>query len=37
MFRKTDVASSSEGVTDFQNIGNTSPDDVVSRPRSLES
>jgi hypothetical protein len=36
-FRKIDVASFSEGVTVFQNIGNHSPYDMVSRPRRLES
>ena len=36
-FRKTAVASSSEDVTVFQNIGDHSPGDIVSRPRGLES
>jgi hypothetical protein len=36
-FRKIDVTSTSEGVTVFQNNRNHSPDDMVSRPRRLES
>jgi hypothetical protein len=35
-FRKIDVASSSESVTVFQNIGNHSLGDMVSRPTRLE-
>jgi hypothetical protein len=35
-FRKIDVTSSSEIVTIFQNIGNQSLDDMVSRPTRLE-